>query len=66
VVIAASAAGKYKTVLEVVAIFLLILDGNYLSLNVHQIGMGLLLAAMVLAVYSGVCYFKDFLRAIVV
>jgi CDP-diacylglycerol--glycerol-3-phosphate 3-phosphatidyltransferase len=65
-VIAASALGKYKTVLEVVAIFLLILGGNYLSLNIHQIGMGVLLAAMVLAVYSGVSYFKDFLKAIVI
>ena len=65
-VIAASALGKYKTVLEVVAIFLLILGGNYLSLDIHQIGMGLLLAAMVLAVYSGVSYFKHFLKAIVV
>ncbi len=65
-VIASSASGKYKTVFEMVAIFLLILNGNYLSLDIHQIGMGLLWAAMALAVYSGVSYFKDFLKAIVV
>ena len=65
-VIAASASGKYKTILEVAAIFLLILNGNYLSLDVRQIGTGLLFAAMVLAVYSGASYFKKFLKAMVV
>jgi CDP-diacylglycerol--glycerol-3-phosphate 3-phosphatidyltransferase len=63
-VIAASATGKYKTIFEVVAIFFLILNGTYLSIDLHQVGIGLLCAAVVLAVVSGVNYFRLFLKEV--
>jgi len=64
-VISASAPGKYKTFFEVASIFFLILDGNYVSLDFDQIGLGLLWIAVFLAVFSGVSYFKQFLKEMV-
>lgn len=64
-VISASGPGKYKTVFEVASIFFLILDGNYASLDFDQIGLGLLSIAVFLAVYSGIVYFRQFLKEMV-
>ncbi len=66
IVIAAGQAGKYKTVFEVVSIFFIILDGEYLSINLHAVGIALLGVAVILAVISGVNYFKDFLKEIII
>ena len=66
VVISATRLGKYKTVLEVASISFLILNGDYFSIDWYQVGMGLLWAAMALAVISGVDYFKKFLKVIIV
>jgi CDP-diacylglycerol--glycerol-3-phosphate 3-phosphatidyltransferase len=66
IVIAASSLGKYKTVFEVASIFSLILSGNYFSIEMRQVGMGLLWVAMGLAVISGVDYFKKFLDSVIV
>ena len=38
IVISASTLGKYKTVFEVASISFLILDGNYFSIDFHQVG----------------------------
>jgi CDP-diacylglycerol---glycerol-3-phosphate 3-phosphatidyltransferase len=65
VVISASRAGKYKTFFEVASIFFLIFSGRYFSLDFHEIGMGLLWVSVGLAVFSGIAYFKDFLKEIV-
>ena len=65
-VISASRLGKYKTFFEVASISFLILNGNYFSIQLYQIGMGLLWIAMGLAVISGVDYFKKFLKAIII
>ena len=66
IVISASNLGKYKTVSETIAIFFLILNGEYLSINFHPVGMVFLWIALLLAVYSGVDYFKSFLKEIII
>jgi CDP-diacylglycerol--glycerol-3-phosphate 3-phosphatidyltransferase len=65
-VISASALGKYKTVFEVASISFLILSGNYFSIEIHQVGLGLLWVATGLAIISGVDYFKRFLDSIII
>ena len=66
IVISASTLGKYKTVFEFASITFLILNGNYFSIELHQVGMGLLWIAMGLAVISGIDYFKKFLKTIII
>jgi CDP-diacylglycerol--glycerol-3-phosphate 3-phosphatidyltransferase len=66
ILISASTLGKYKTIFEVASISFLILNGNYFSIKLHPVGMGLLWAAMGLAVVSGVDYFKKFLKSIII
>ena len=66
IVISASTLGKYKTVFEVASIAFLILNGKYFSIELHQVGMGLLWIALGLAVISGVDYFKKFLKTIII
>ncbi len=65
IVISSSLIGKYKTAFEMASIFFLILNGPYLSIDFHLIGMSLLWAALVLAVVSGVDYFRRFLKSII-
>jgi len=65
IIISASPLGKYKTVFEVASISVLIFNGNYFSINFHQVGMGLLWVALILAIISGFDYFKKFLKAII-
>jgi CDP-diacylglycerol--glycerol-3-phosphate 3-phosphatidyltransferase len=64
IVIASSALGKYKTVFEVAATFFLILNGNYFQIDFYQVGIGLLWIAVIFAVFSGLDYFKKFLKAV--
>jgi CDP-diacylglycerol--glycerol-3-phosphate 3-phosphatidyltransferase len=66
IVIAASALGKYKTVFEVASIFFLIFKEEFLSIDFHQVGMVLLWVALVMAVLSGIDYFKKFINSITV
>ena len=66
IVIAASNLGKHKTVFETIDIFFLILNGEYLLIDFHTVGMVFLRIALLLAVYSGVDYFKRFLKEIIV
>jgi CDP-diacylglycerol--glycerol-3-phosphate 3-phosphatidyltransferase len=65
IVISSSMMGKYKTAFEMTSIFFLILDGKYLSIDFHLVGMALLWVALILAVLSGVDYFKRFLKAVI-
>jgi len=62
IVIAAENLGKYKTVLQIFAIILLIIDFN--SGIYHKIGLILLLASMVLALYSALQYFIKYGRSL--
>jgi CDP-diacylglycerol--glycerol-3-phosphate 3-phosphatidyltransferase len=64
-VISSSISGKYKTVFEVAAIFSLILDGKYLTVDLREVGLVLLGISIVFAVYSGVAYFKNFLKELI-
>jgi CDP-diacylglycerol--glycerol-3-phosphate 3-phosphatidyltransferase len=66
IIIAASTLGKYKTVFEVASITLLIFNGDYLKIDFYQVGMGLLWIALVVAVISGIDYFKKFLKTVIV
>jgi CDP-diacylglycerol--glycerol-3-phosphate 3-phosphatidyltransferase len=66
IVIPASNLGKHKTVFETIAIFFLILNGEYFLINFHPVGMVFLWIALILAVFSGVDYFKRFLKEIII
>jgi len=66
IVISASSLGKYKTVFEVASIFFLILNKVHFSIDFRQIGMGLLWVALILAVISGIDYFKKFSKSVIV
>jgi CDP-diacylglycerol--glycerol-3-phosphate 3-phosphatidyltransferase len=66
IVISASTLGKYKTAFEVASIAFLILDRTYLSVDCRLWGMIFLWAALVIAVLSGIDYFKKFLKTIIV
>jgi CDP-diacylglycerol--glycerol-3-phosphate 3-phosphatidyltransferase len=65
VVIVAGSWGKYKTFLEVLSVFFLILDGEYFSIDFQDAGVALLGVAVIFAVISGVNYFKNFLKEII-
>ena len=65
-VISSSISGKYKTFFEVAAIFSLILDGMYFTVDLREVGLVLLGISIVLAVYSGVAYFKKFLEELII
>jgi CDP-diacylglycerol---glycerol-3-phosphate 3-phosphatidyltransferase len=66
IVISASLWGKYKTVFEVASITLLILNQTYLGIDCRLAGIVLLWIAMTLAVFSGIDYFRKFLKTIIV
>jgi CDP-diacylglycerol--glycerol-3-phosphate 3-phosphatidyltransferase len=62
IVIEAETTGKYKMVVQVVAIvFLLLEDGSLpASWHPHEVGTGLLYVALALALYSGQRYLVSF------
>ncbi|OGQ05001.1 MAG: CDP-diacylglycerol--glycerol-3-phosphate 3-phosphatidyltransferase [Deltaproteobacteria bacterium RBG_19FT_COMBO_46_12] len=66
IIISASTLGKYKTVFESASISFLILNGSYFAINFRPIGMALLWIALVIAVISGVDYFRKYLKSIIV
>ena len=66
IVISSSMMGKYKTAFEMTSIFFLILDGPFLSINFHLIGVILLWVALFLAIFSGFDYFRKFLKTIII
>jgi len=66
IVISAGRLGKYKTFFEVASITFFILNGDYFSIRLYHLGMGLLWVAMILAVLSGADYFRKFLKEIII
>jgi CDP-diacylglycerol--glycerol-3-phosphate 3-phosphatidyltransferase len=66
IVISSSMMGKYKTAFEMTSIFFLILDGKYLSIDFHLVGIALLCVALFLAIFSGFDYFRKFLKTIII
>lgn len=64
VVIPAETTGKIKTVLQMVAIFLLLIDLEILGIDLYDMGTVLIYMAMIIAVTSGVQYLIHFWRQI--
>lgn len=62
IVISANQLGKYKTLVQVVATTTLICHYSYYSIDLHNVGMIFLWAALVLTVWSGLDYFRGFFR----
>lgn len=62
VVLEAEALGKAKTIMEVVAVFSLMVHYTYGPVNFFAAGMCFLWVALILAVWSGVAYHVRFFR----
>jgi CDP-diacylglycerol--glycerol-3-phosphate 3-phosphatidyltransferase len=62
VIIAADRHGKFKTVLQIVALVALILHYDLPGIAVHDIGMIIFYSSLVLTVFSGYNYFRNFCR----
>ncbi len=65
IVIQASALGKYKTILQSVALAGLCLHYVYLGINTHVVGMVFLWGALILTLWSGWDYFRRFYQLFV-
>ncbi|MDR2124652.1 MAG: CDP-diacylglycerol--glycerol-3-phosphate 3-phosphatidyltransferase [Desulfovibrio sp.] len=61
-VIAADRHGKFKTVLQIVAVDMLLLHYDLLGIPVHDIGMLVLYFSLALTLFSGYNYFRTFCR----
>ena len=62
IVIQASSLGKYKTVLQSVALIGLCLHYSYFGINFQVVGMVFLWGALILTLWSGWDYFRRFYR----
>ena len=62
VVIQASSLGKYKTIFQSVATICLCLHYEYIGVQFHVVGMVFLWMALILTIWSGLAYFKEFHR----
>ena len=60
IVIQASTLGKYKTIFQAVAIVGLCLHYTYFNINFHVVGMAFLWGALILTLWSGWNYFRQF------
>lgn len=65
IVISASSLGKYKTILQSIAVLGLCLHYTYLNVNFHAVGMAFLWGALILTVWSGWDYFWKFSKILV-
>ena len=63
-VIPAERLGKYKLLAQTVALVGLMIHYPYFGVDFHLIGMSFLVLSAVLAVWSGVGYFVQFLKAV--
>ena len=64
VIIAAEKLGKYKMGYQIAATIPLLLHFPYFGVNMHAVGTVLLYIALVLTIWSGVDYFKNFFALI--
>ncbi len=64
IIIPAEMGGKLKTTAQIIAILCLILTGNFLIVDLYDVGIVLIWAALVLAVVSGMKYTLAFWRTI--
>jgi len=63
-VIKAEMGGKIKTVTQMAAIVLLILKNSIVFVDLYDLGIGLILVSLVLAIFSAVQYTVNFWREI--
>lgn len=64
IVISAAEAGKYKMVIQSIAIIFLVLPKDFHGLDLHLIGIAFLWFSLFLALYSGLQYFNRFWKQI--
>ena len=64
IVIQASTLGKYKTIFQAVALVGLCLHYTYLNINFHVVGMAFLWGALIITLWSGFAYFRQFKQVI--
>jgi len=60
IVIQASQLGKYKTIFQASAVLGLALHYEYFNINFHIVGMLFLWAALIMTIWSGWAYFRQF------
>ena len=65
IVIQAESLGKYKTIFQSVALIGLCIHYSYFGADFHIIGMFFLWAALILTLWSGWEYFRQFIRVFV-
>jgi CDP-diacylglycerol--glycerol-3-phosphate 3-phosphatidyltransferase len=71
-IIAASKWGKYKAAMQTMSVICLLLhfdyqffgDSQYLLINLHQVGIGLLWIALLVTIWSGIDYFNKFFKQV--
>jgi len=64
IILAADSWGKLKTILQMTAIFCLILHFPYVGIDFHQVGAILLYLALAVTLFSGGSYFFAFFRQV--
>ena len=64
VVIQSIGLGKYKTILQCVALVGLCVHYTYFGFNFHAVGMLILWAALAVTLWSGFVYFRKFKKVI--
>jgi CDP-diacylglycerol--glycerol-3-phosphate 3-phosphatidyltransferase len=62
IVIEASQLGKYKTIFQASAVLGLALHYEYFKVDFHIVGMFFLWVALILTIWSGWAYFRQFSR----
>jgi CDP-diacylglycerol--glycerol-3-phosphate 3-phosphatidyltransferase len=60
IVISAGTTGKYKLAFQLVGLAFIMWYGSFLSFSAYQIGVWILYVALVISLYSGFQYLKDF------
>ncbi|GAB4535430.1 MAG: CDP-diacylglycerol--glycerol-3-phosphate 3-phosphatidyltransferase [Thermodesulfovibrionia bacterium] len=61
-VIPAESGGKVKTVAQVISILVLLIDRTSFNMDLYGIGIGILIIAMIIGIFSGIRYFIVFWR----
>ncbi|RLB40011.1 MAG: CDP-diacylglycerol--glycerol-3-phosphate 3-phosphatidyltransferase [Deltaproteobacteria bacterium] len=64
IVIAARSLGKYKTIFQSIALVGLCIHYTYFGINFHELGIIVLWVALVLTIWSGWDYFRQFSRRV--
>lgn len=63
IIIAAGQSGKFKLIFQMVGLGFLMWHGSLFGMSAHQIGMAILYIALVISLYSGYVYLREFFGA---